>query len=226
MKFGINRTFILVTIIILLFLPAKGEKNKIKMPEIFPVQDKENPELYFSGVEIINYSFIKYKDAILDLLKDTTFRNWGEIRALFEDKNSIEKETITRHRCENGEPVHLPLHLNGKKNTPPNKLHNGLYAFKINRLVAQNKSNDLKLKNMVENITGRIKLFHKKEIDFVVRAGHKKILVWVYNNKTQKGIPNANVFLLRKKRATKFTKATTSTKATKSTTSTKSTMST
>ncbi|MCP4150663.1 MAG: hypothetical protein GY757_23150 [bacterium] len=201
------------------------------IPEIYPALKQEEPELYLSGVDNINYSFIKYKDSILDQLSNTQYRTREEIRALFEDKNNIEKEYTTRHRCENGESARLPLLPIEQKNDPQNKsrFQEGLFAYKVNHLEAQSKCDDTKLTNRVENVTNRLKLVYKRELDFVVRAGYKRTLVWVYNNKTAKGVPNTDVFLLRKTTeypATQSSQSSKSTPSTQSTQSTKSTMST
>ncbi|MCP4146899.1 MAG: carboxypeptidase regulatory-like domain-containing protein, partial [bacterium] len=167
----------------------------------FPALEKEKPELYFNGIKNIEFSLLKYKDTVLDLLTESRFQTIEEGRKILLDKKYIEKEYTFQHQTGKGEAVRFPLAIKKPETETgapaQSPIQQGLYAFKIDSLEVRNTCNDGEIRKYVDTLPLKLKLIHKKKIDFVVRAGYKRTFVWVFNNKTGKGIPNAEVYLLR-----------------------------
>ncbi|MCP4156310.1 MAG: hypothetical protein GY757_51835, partial [bacterium] len=115
------------------------------LPEIFPVLEKEKPELYFNGIKNIKFSLLKYKDTVLDLLTESRFQTIAEGRKILLDKKHIEKEYTFQHQTGKGEAVRFPLDikkLETKTGAPDQSpIQQGLYAFKIDSLEVRNTCN-------------------------------------------------------------------------------------
>ncbi|MCP4148982.1 MAG: hypothetical protein GY757_14640, partial [bacterium] len=169
------------------------------LPEIVPALDKEKPELFFNGVEKIEFSLIKYKKNLLDILAENHFEP-GKIKGeLFQKEDYIEKKNTHQYQGDASGSVRYPLisETKGKEATGINRQH-GLFAFQIHQLETPNKCNDPEINDYIEEVTAKSKLIYKKEIEFVVRAAADKTLVWVYNTNTAKVVPGATVSIIRK----------------------------
>ncbi|MCP4154519.1 MAG: hypothetical protein GY757_42745, partial [bacterium] len=214
MKTAITNITIVLAIIMLLSHPARGQnkkkalepesklskKNGTMKPVIFPVVETEEPQLYFKGIKNIKFSLIKYKDSLLDILTEANFDPGKINKKIFLDKNQIKKENTHHYQWNTSAPGSLPLALSNKRKSPLNEttFDQGLFAFRIHHLELWDKGDEAATKKYVSTIASKLKVFYKKEIDFVVRGNSKTFLVWVFNSKTRKGIQGAGVVLVRK----------------------------
>ena len=71
----------------------------------------------------------------------------------------------------------------------------GFFAILVQRYEPYNSCRDLSLMHLPERLQPALQVFHRRNMDMVVKAGQGQTLYWLYDNRTGKGLGNIPFFL-------------------------------
>lgn len=162
------------------------------MPVFYLDPGSSDLDLYLRNTKHIDFTLVKFKDSLLEQLKKTTpsgifkdnFKNEAVIDAKIEKKINLKSEGTE----------HFSIDL--KKETGG---EGGLYGVKINHMESYNQCQDKKIDDFIKDFPKEL-VFHKRDTDFVLRAGESNSLFGVYNHNTLQPVAHAKISIFREEK--------------------------
>lgn len=159
------------------------------MPVFFLDPGSSALDLFLRNTKHIDFTLVKFKDSLLEQLKNTTpsgiFKDNFKNEAVIDAK--IEKQINLK--SEGAEQFSIDL----KKETGG---EGGLFGVKINHMESYNHCQDKKIDDFIKDFPKEL-VFHKRDTDFVLRAGESNSLFGVYNHNTLQPVSHAKISISR-----------------------------
>jgi uncharacterized protein YfaS (alpha-2-macroglobulin family) len=151
----------------------------------FSLQDKK-PLMTAKSMKQADVHLFKFKP---DFYSQLANRNFGILQQKGFQDEFIEKE-ILQKLVELPERPNSPVLRDDELGSPL-----GFFGFLVTRYEPYNICRDIALMRLPASMLPRLEVFHRRNMDMVIKASRDQTLYWLYDNRSGKGVARKPIFL-------------------------------